>query len=184
MSYNIFLTIGSFVLLGTLLLSTNNLVSYNSLDSLENEYLLAAYGAAQSVIEEARLKAFDENTKATPATDTASFTEAGSLGPDLYTEAVLPFDELSTAYPASEEYPRYRSTSAFDDVDDYNGYVRVLPQTRAYEGDTIRVTVAYADPEAPGEPAAGRRTMLKLMTVRVTNRYFSQPVELTFGFTY
>jgi len=183
MGYNMLLTIGALLLFGTLLVSTQNLLSFNGDDSLENEYVLAAYGAAQTVINEAKLKAFDENSVSATIADTGALTGVGSLGPDPGEAGPL-VDTMITSSPFSSVNPGYASSVRFDDVDDYHGYRRAISKSRAFEGDTVWVDVAYvplADPDA-GE--VGRRTMCKKMTVTVTGRYLSEPVTLTYGFTY
>ena len=51
MGMNMMLTIGALVLLGTLLVSNNTLIRSQNQDSLDNEYTVAAYGVAQSIID-------------------------------------------------------------------------------------------------------------------------------------
>jgi len=184
MGYNLILTIAAFVLLGSLLLSTQNLISYNEQDSVENEYILAAYGAAQSVIDEAVTKAFDEASVSAGIADTGGLTPAGYLGRDGSAEAIPAVDTMITSAPFSSAYPGYRSSVLFDDVDDYDGYVRLIRAARSYEGDTVHVRVGYALAENPDLPAASIRTWCKRMTVTVTGRYLPRPITLTYGFTY
>jgi len=183
MGYNLLLTIGALLLFGTLLVSTQNLISYNETDSMENEYILAAYGAAQTVIDEAKIRAFDENTVATPVADTSGLTAAGSLGPDGG-EAVPAVDTMVSSPPFSAQYPGYPASARFDDVDDYHGYTRIVRTSRGFEGDTIRVSVAYVPIENPGAGPIGYRSMCKKMTVTVTGRYLPGSVTLSYGFTY
>lgn len=184
MGYNSFLTIGALLLLGTLLVSTQNLISYNETDTRDNEYILAAHGAAQSIIDEAKTKAYDENSVAANVADTSGFTSAGSFGPDGVAEAVASVDTSSTASPFTAAYPGYPGAVRFDDVDDYNGYVRLLKAARGFEGDTVRVKVEYVSLSDPGGSPASGRTSCKRMTVTVTGKYLSVPVILAYGFTY
>ncbi len=188
---NLMLTIGAFVLLGTLLVANNTLIRYHSQDSAENEYTVAAYGLAQSIIDEAKLKAYDEQTIGVNIADTSGLTNVGSLGKDSNSEkmngsATNPDspDTLTAASPFSVSNPGFRSSVKFDDVDDYNGYVRVMNKSRALEGDTVRVTVVYADVNSPNSTVTTNRTFCKKMAVTVTGKYLSSPVILTYGFTY
>lgn len=184
MGYNLLLTIGALLLLGTLLVSTNNLISFNDGESRGNEYVLAAYGAAQTIISEARTKAFDEKGVAAEIADTSGLSLPGVFGPDGSGEAVPSADTMVTASPFSAANPGYPGSVRFDDVDDYNGYVRVLKASRAYEGDTVLVSVSYVSPEDPGGAVSPARTMCKRMTVTVRGRHLPAPVTLNYGFTY
>lgn len=184
MGYNLLLTIGALLLFGTLLVSTQNLISYNETDSMENEYILAAYGTAQTVIDEAKLKAYDENSVTTVVADTSGFTAAGALGPDGAGEAVPTVDTMVSSSPFSAQYPGYPASVRFDDIDDYNGYTRLIRTSRGFEGDTIRVSVAYVPIDNPGAGPVGYRSLCKQMTVTVTGKYLKGSVSLSYGFTY
>jgi hypothetical protein len=184
MGHNLLLTIGALLLLGTLIVSTKNLISYNEVDSRDNEYVLAAYGAAQSIIDEAKTRAFDENTVAAALIDTAGLTLQASFGREGAGETVPAVDTMVTSAPFSATYPGYPSSVRFDDLDDYHGYTRMLKAARAYEGDTVRVAVAYVSLADPGGAGTGFRTLSKRMTVTVTGKYLSRPVTLSYGFTY
>lgn len=188
---NVMLTIGALVLLGTLLVSNNTLIRFQTQDSLENEYTVAAYGLAQSIIDEAKLKAFDERTVAANVADTSGLTAVGSLGKDDNTEklngsSTTPDspDTLTTASPFSAANPGYRSAAKFDDIDDYIGYLRIMNASRALEGDTVRVSLAYADAASPNTTITTYRTNCKKMVVTVTGKYLPRPVTLTYAFTY
>lgn len=188
---NLMLTIGALVLMGTLLVSNNTLIRYHSVDSMENEYTVAAYGLAQSVIDEAKVKAFDERTIGAAIGDTTGLTAAGSLGKDANTEKLngngsnpdSP-DTLSTASPFSAANPGFRSSVKFDDIDDYHGYVRIMQKARALEGDTVLVSVSYASGASPNTSFTSTRSFCKKMTVTVTGKYLRAPVTLTYAYTY
>ena len=188
---NLMLTIGALVLLGTLLASQNALVLYQSKDSMENEYTIAAFGLAQSIIDEAKEKAFDEQTVSVGIPDTSGLTTPANLGKDANVEKINgtgsnpdAADTLTTATPYSTTNPGYMSSVKFDDVDDYKGYVRVLSKTRGLEGDTVRVTVAYADLAAPNTVLTSKRSYCKKMTVTVSGKYRPSPVTMSYAFTY
>ncbi len=184
MGYNIFLTIGALLLLGTLMVSTQNLISYNEGETLGNEYVLAAYGAAQSLIDEAKGKAYDENSVSAAVADTSGFTLAGSLGRDGGAESVPSVDTMVTSSPFSVAYPGYPSSVRFDDFDDYNGYTRLMKSARGFEGDTLRAVVSYVPLANPEAGPTGYRTMCKLITVTVTGKYLPRPVVLPYTTTY
>ena len=70
----------------------------------------------------------------------------------------------------------------FDDLDDYNGYVRLVNTPRA-ENYRVEAAVSYASVTFP-DSSKSTQTFCKKMTVTVTSPFFPQPVILTYAFTY
>ena len=173
MGSNFLLTIGALVLLGIFTLAANSLMSENIRLAEENEYYLTALSLAESVIQEAKTKSFDQNTSALPVTSQAQLTNPTFLGPEL-SEAF--------ALPDSGSGGLFRSTTAYNDVDDYNDYQRIVWTPRA-EGYDISVSVRYASPSWP-DSVVNYPTYCKQMTVTVTSPYISQPVILQYAFIY
>jgi len=62
MGANMILTIGAILLFGTLLVNSNNIISSNSQIAAQNEYYISALAIGQSVIDEAKTKAFNQQT--------------------------------------------------------------------------------------------------------------------------
>jgi hypothetical protein len=60
MGNHMLLTIGALLLFGTFMLTANGLMSDNKISAEQNEYAMTAISLAQSVIDEAKNKAFDE----------------------------------------------------------------------------------------------------------------------------
>ena len=170
---NMLFTIFAFVFFGTLLVFDNNvLVSSISLSS-ENEVSLIAFSEAQSVIEEAKLKAFDENTVAGAVTDSTSFSvtmgrEAGETFP-------YPVDTVSSAL--------FKSSMNFDDIDDYNGYTRVVKTSSEGKGDTVITTVSYVKITNPDSAVSGKMYQKK-MTVTVKSPYIPRSYSFSYVFAY
>ncbi len=174
MGINMLLTIGGIVLLTTFVLYANGLMFDNTKIASDNEYVITAISLAQSIIDEAKTKAFDELTLLAPVTSPGGLTPVHLLGPDGASEALASSDTINNQHP--------KSISHYDDVDDYNGYIRIVNTPRA-EGFRIQAAVNYVSETNPDSVSA-LRTFCKRMLVTVTSPYFAQPVSLTYAFTY
>jgi hypothetical protein len=174
MGVNMLLTIGGIVLLSTFVLYANGLLSDNVKTSSDNEYMITAISLAQSVIDEAKAKSFDENITSGAVTLPSDLTGANLLGPDGGGEAV--------ANPDTARDNQCASYARFDDVDDYDGYVRLVNTPRA-EGYRLSAVVEYASITYPDSTTVSP-TFCKRMTVTATSPYFPQPVQLMYAFTY
>lgn len=180
MGANMILTIGAILLFGMFLRSSNTLMMDNTQLASRIEYNITALSLGQSIIDEAKAKAFDERTAG------LSFSLAS---PNLCTR----WDSLGIDPPSfsAEGVPNpdtaissgYRSILKFDDIDDYNGYIRLVNTPRA-EGYWIAVVVTYADTINPDITYANSRSWCKRMSVTVWNKFMSDTVKLTYAFTY
>ncbi|MBI1805713.1 MAG: hypothetical protein HYR76_01525 [Ignavibacteria bacterium] len=170
---NMLLTIFSFVLFGTLLVSDNNLVSNSIQISAENEMSIAALGSAQAVIDEAKTKAFDQSTAGG-----IEVADSTSMSSTLGTEA----GEL-VSLPDTLASGSYRSVSVFNDVDDYNGYWRLV-NVSSNAPDTLRVVVHYTTVANPDSIVMGVKMYVKKMTVTVKSPFISRPCTLSYVFSY
>src|SRR5260221_12940463 len=173
MGLNILLTIFSFVLFGTLLVSDNNVITNNVQLVTENQYAIAAFAVAQSVIDEAGTKAFDEHT-----VGGAEVADSSSLSSLLAPES----GELPPSTDVSGS-TGYWSTTHFDDIDDYNGYRRTVPIAARLEGDTLSVEVHYVSVANP-ESALTHTSYCKKMTVTVRSPYLSRSYKFSHLFSY
>jgi hypothetical protein len=188
MGANMMLTIGSIVLFGIFLSSANRLVIGNNQIASQNEYYIAGLALAQSIIDEAKTKAFDEQTVTQAATSRSALTAPGSLGRDGAGEAVPLPDTLTSVSPYSPTNKGYYSALKFDDIDDYNGYSRLANTARA-EGYLLSVSVSYASETYP-DSAVSAKTYCKTMAVKVTSPFFPKktdsdaPDTLTVSYTF
>lgn len=184
MGSNIMLALGALIMFGTFLGSSNKLMIGNNQIAAQNEYYIAGLALAQSIIDEAKTKAFDHTTDTVTARSTATLTAPASLGRDGGAESVPQPDTSTSA--------GFSSVAKFNDIDDYNNYRRLVNTSRA-EGYSVGVLVRYASPNAP-DSISGARTFCKRMEVRVTSPYFpkinsggtlvSDTVKLYYAFTY
>ena len=132
---DLFYTIFSIVIFSFLLLQANSLMLRNDGVTVNHEYEKTAIALAQSIIEEAKALAFDENMSADDVPN--EFTPSGQLGSNAPREEFTAFDH-------------------------FHGYNETIPtQLGDYE---ITVTVEYVDSEPPFDPVGGRTTS-KRMTV-------------------
>jgi hypothetical protein len=182
MGANMILTIGAILLFGTLLVNSNNIISSNSQIAAQNEYYISALSLAQSVVDEAKTKAFDQRTVSTGVASPNSMTRWDSLGKDAG-ETVPNPDTLSTSSPFSVTAPGYLSSTKFNDVDDYNDYKRIVNTPRA-EGYNVLVKVKYASPTYPDSTYAASRSYCKWMRVYVWSKYMADTVKVYYSFLY
>lgn len=167
------LTIGAIMLFAFFMTSANNIMLQNKIQSSESEYIITAIGLGQSIINEAKTKAFDEKTVTGSVTAASQLTAAASLGNDA--------GEIFSQ-PDISGTSQFQSFTKFDDIDDFNGYTRSVKTPRA--GDyTVTVRVQYINENDP-ETVNAAQTYSKKMTVTVTSPYITIPVKLYYAFTY
>ena len=87
-----------------------------------------------------------------------------------------------TVSPYTSATPGFRSILKFDDVDDYNGYKRLVNTPRA-EGYTLSAKVAYASPTWP-DSTKGTQTWCKKFTVTVKSPYMPDSLVISYAFLY
>lgn len=166
MGANILLALGAIVMFGTFLGSSNRLMIGNSQIASQNEYYIAALSYAQSVIDEAKIKSFEDDIYSTPEPGKeVKVSEVYHLGIESMDEKVGKFDTLGNM--------GYQSEMNFDDVDDYHGYSRLVNSPRA-EGYHLFVSVNFVDDDHPTK-VKFEVTDTKVMTVAITSPYFPKP---------
>lgn len=180
MQTNMFITVGTIILLGTFILTSNTIISTTRQSSMNTEFYLTAIALGQSVIEEAKTKLFDQAATVGTVTNVSDLTAPSLLGRDGGGESVGNPDTLSGNI--------FRSAILFNDVDDYHNYNRRVNTTRATDYN-LRTTVTYTSPTFP-DSVRNVRTWCKLMTVFVTSPFILNPdnqqdtIRLTYTFCY
>ena len=173
MGVNMLLTMGGLILLGTFILYSNGLLFDNARIAENNEFVISAISLAQSVIDEAKTKSFDQKAIGATVVSAESLTVPQALGADVGELLAVP-DTVGQNIPAS--------VSRFNDVDDYNGYTRVVNTSRA-ENYMVQTTVSYASETNP-DSIKTSRTFCKRMAVTVTSPYIPYPVKIMYAFVY
>ncbi|OIP56059.1 MAG: hypothetical protein AUK34_12030 [Ignavibacteria bacterium CG2_30_36_16] len=152
------LTIAALVFLSLASLQFNRTALHTQTAEIENKVYLTAFSLADDMIEEIKVKGFDETTVPFPTNITTNLTSLANLGPD-----------------AGETYGSY------DDVDDYNGYEKLISAPHA-EDYFISVTVKYVDGDDP-DTFSTVQTFYKKVLVTVSSPFMNYPVKLSFIFT-
>ena len=156
--------LGAFALLSLLVLSVNRIIVENTTVMLENEASISAISLAQAMVDEIQTKEFDENTIAARVYNVSGLTSVAALGRDA-----------GESVPTTDVYP-YLSVSAFDDVDDYNGYKRKVTSPRL--GDfTISDSVYYLVASNLNLKSS-TQTFYKKIVVTVTHPNMKRPIVL------
>ena len=148
MGSNMMLTIGAILLFGMFLSLSDKMMIGNTQIAAQNEYFVAGLSLAQSIIDEAKTKAFDHTTDTTFIYSSTALTVPASLGPDGVDEVFSYPDILSASAPYSVGNPGYNSSIKFNDIDDYDGYTRLVNTPRA-EGYKLLVSVGFASETYP-----------------------------------
>jgi hypothetical protein len=151
------LAVGSIFILSLTSLSFNGALLQTNTVEIENKVYLTAFSLADDLIEEIKLKAYDEKTLTFPTVNRSTLTSAGSLGKE------------------GETYPYY------DDIDDYNGFTRDADEPHA-EKYHIAVKVYYVSETDP-DTKSTTQTFHKRVDVTVSSPYINNNVTLSFVFT-
>lgn len=160
------LTVGAMVIFSLTALAVNRRSLENSEGVYSQQIEFLALSHAQRFIEEAKPRAFDENSIDGVITNPNGFTNypLGSGG--------------------TEDY------AIFDDVDDFNGltHTDTLGSRPGHETNTdfimqTSISVVYVDEADLNTPVA-YRTFYKKMTVTVTNPALLSPVRAEYVFAY
>jgi hypothetical protein len=148
------ITMGMFVLLVMSVISANRMLVDNAETGLQTEALTESATIANDLFQEAQGKKFDDfadstGTQLAPAFSppTAGANEWGPSNSERSAVGTLP----DSSYTGN-----YRSIAAYDDVDDYNGYTRIVNADTSngirIGGYLVTVRVMYVDPNQPADP--------------------------------
>ena len=160
------LTMGAMMLLSFLVLRFNSIHLTSAQASYNSKFGIVATSLANSLIEEAKDKAYDEVALDSTVTITSANNFSTTLGKD-----------------AGEAYPD------FDDFDDYNNLYHLdslslrNPQTGAPTSFEIRSIVEYVNDVTP-DVKSGIKTYHKKMTVSVFSSAMMDTVKLSTVFSF
>lgn len=145
--------VGVMFLVSQLTLRLNSSVLQAKVLGTENESVLAATSFAQAFLHEVTARHFDERVIGKKITTVDSLTVPASLGPET-----------------GETY------STFDDIDDFNGYVRTAINDRLGT-DTLRVAVSYTNKTSVGTTSSAR-TFMKSIAVTISGPYLPKTITM------
>jgi hypothetical protein len=152
----ILLTLGAITIFSITTVSVSSHMVNNTEIIYENQATYLLYSYANSIIQQAKTREFDESTINSAVTDPSGF----SLG-----------KVVAESYPVN-----------LDDVDDYHNLTTTI-NDEAIGPVSISVTMMFVD-DSDLETAAGAETFYKRMVVTATNSYVSQPVQAVYIFAY
>jgi len=156
-----FLVIGAFVILSTMTLNVNASLILTTTTGLEMEATLDAVSIAQSMMDEVLTQEFDQKTTSGKRIYEAhDLTYPAAFGPDGIAEQIIGDYGADTS-----RINGFESRTKFNDVDDYEGYVRKAWNPR-FGWFNVTVRVGYVDEDDPDAPSGGR-TFYKCVTVKV-----------------
>lgn len=155
-------TMAAMIIFSVILMNANHMIHRNTVMQVEGELEQEVIAIGQEIIEEARTKAFDENTynpdtgedKLPPSDIPGGFTNSPSLGLD------------SGDLDAYANCPSYERT-CFDDFDDYNGWEEV--STTPHGDFNLSVEVFYVDENTFEE--TGDKSTFKKIEVSITSEF-------------
>lgn len=179
MGSNIICAVGAILLFGAFLSSSNREMTLNTRVAEQNEYYITAISLAQSLIDEAKTKAFDVKTIGVSNIPRNGLT--ASLGREPGEGFPMPDTLLSTS-PYTPAAQGYLSVNRFNDVDDYNQYVRIVNTQRA-ERFQIKSAVTYVSESDP-MATSGSQTFCKRMDVTVSSPFLTDSVRLSYVYSY
>jgi len=147
--------LGAIVIWGIFTLSVNKARFNNEVSIMQSQFEISAVGVANSYLEEAKSKAFDEILiGSTPSNLPDEFTEPGNLGVD-----------------AGEIYPN------FDDIDDFHNYT-VSDTTSEGFVYTVSITVGYVA-TSDFDDFSAIRTFYKRINVTISSPDLSNNLNLS-----
>lgn len=152
------LTIGAIVLFSLICLRFNTTVLQTVSIEVENKIYLTAFSLGDTMLEEIKQKAFDEQTVVFRSINPDELTEYNLFGPDAGESTI----------------------NDFDDIDDYHNYNKVVSMPH-FEGYEIDCQVSYARED--NYEISLTQTFYKRVDVEVTNVYLQHSVKLHFIFT-
>jgi len=169
------ITMGMFVLLVMSVISANRMLVENVETGLQTEALTESATIANDVFQEAQSKRYDEFADTTGTQSQTDFSPPHEGTPEWG-----PSNSERTAVgtlPDSNYAGNYRSITAYDDVDDYDGYTRIVGADTTngirIGGFRVTVRVMYVDPNQPPDPqtkdlvAVNYQTFMKRIEVDV-----------------
>jgi hypothetical protein len=157
------ITMGMFVLLVMSVISANRMLVQNAETGLQTEAMTESATIANDIFSEAQSKKFDQHDDDSGNQNVGEFTPPG--GSDWGPLNVFPL-------PDSSYNGQYKSIppTLYDDVDDYNGYTRIVSADTLngirIGGYLVTVRVFYVESANP-DVAVGYQTFFKRIEVDV-----------------
>jgi len=165
-SNQLLLIVAALAILITLQLSINGSLIRSFVADLDGEATIDAVSVGEAMVDEIQTKVFDEQVVPGVVFDLNLLTPSNSFGRETSTE--------NTVSPYERE--PFQSKTKFNDVDDYDGYTRIVTSPRL--GDyTVKDTVYYVLGSNLDSPS-NTQTWWKKVEVTVTHPNLLFPVTV------
>ena len=142
------ITMGMFVLLVMSVISANRMLVQNTETGLQTEALTESATIANDIFQEIQSKKFDALVD-TSRTNQSAVEFSRPLEGEVGWGPSDAERILAGSMPDNNGSGKYRSVNAYDDVDDYNGYTRIVNADSAngirLDGFLVSVRVFYVD---------------------------------------
>jgi hypothetical protein len=170
------LTAGMLVLLIMCVVSANRMINENTEAQFQTRALVASASLANDLLLEIASKKFDEKSDSVGGLATIGFSEYQKTKGEWW-----PKDPESAACPQpdSSYTGAFKSITAYNDVDDYDGYHRIA-DADGISGFDLWVVVYYVSPGAP-DTKLSVRSFFKKVEVNVSHPIYliPHPIYLT-----
>lgn len=153
------LVIGALLLLTLTSFQFNSAYLNNSTSEIESKVMLTAFSLAGDMIEEIKVRAFDEKTTMFTSANPSDLTQASSFGPETGESSV----------------------SAFDDMDDFHNYSRLVSAPHA-ENYTVTCSFVYVN-ATNQDLVSSAQTFYKKATITVSSPFMRHSIRLSYIFT-
>ncbi len=163
------------VLLTIAVMNANRLLVESETETYRGEALELASNYGQALLIEASRKKFDKNALDSVYQNKDVFTSPGSLGPESG-ETISPWPDIAP----------FKSPTVYDDLDDYNGYQRIIDtvDTKRIPGFLLKVTVYYVKKSAPGTIQTSQQYLKRLDVTVEHPSYVTKPITFSTIVTY
>lgn len=162
------LVIGAFSMLSILALSFNRTMLGSLQLGLEMQATLNGLSIAQSMMDEVLPRSFDQAaTSGTVIYQMSLMTAPNALGPEGAEIFLMTQADFDSSYWDGPTFYDFKSKSRFNDVDDYNGYRRLVFDSRLGYF-SVYDTVKYCSEFQPDRDTTSQ-TYYKKVTVVVTH---------------
>ena len=165
------MTIGGLILLMIAVLNANRMLVNTDVEPANSENQTNIAASAEDLLAEIKSKKFDQNAQDSVVLIPSQFTSShptNFLGPEAGTE------RDSCVLPDSGDY---RSLYRYNDIDDYNGYVRI-DTTSMMTGFRDSVVVYYVSESNP-DTKVNTQTFFKRIDITVTHPSMKKPLKLS-----
>lgn len=161
------------ILLIVSVISANRTLMYNAELSLRTEALTATATIANDLLDEILNKRFDQFSDTTGTQSKYSFSPPTANGVEWGPSSA---ERAAAGAIDSSSVGLYRSILAFDDVDDYIGYIRMVTVNNI-SGFVARVTVFYVNSSAPDTPLTEQNTYKSVIVSVEHPLYLTEPIR-------